>query len=160
MGEDLVQSLPLIDKAERVVYCDELLYFYRMNPASISHVFNPKSFFLQIDVMKELFRYAERWDVLGINTKSYIELAHTVGADVCADSVMSVLLSAGSWDEKKCIIDEIKTTELFTLCANAYSKKMTKRSFVMFCVKRNHIRLLRLLVCAKKCINKVKQDKM
>ena len=109
---------------------------------------------MEIDVMKELFRYAENWDHLDAQrNKSYIELAHIVGADVCADSIMSVLLSTESWNKKKSIIDEIKTTELFMLCANVYSKKISKRSIVMFCVKNNHIGLLRFLSYVKKRIN-------
>ena len=41
MSEDLLQSLYPITAANKIVYIDKVLYNYRMNERSVSHVFNP-----------------------------------------------------------------------------------------------------------------------
>lgn len=40
-GEDLIQSLPLIEKANTIYYLNEDLYLYRYNEKSISNVYRP-----------------------------------------------------------------------------------------------------------------------
>lgn len=64
-GEDLMFSLPMVDKAEHVVYCGEALYYYRPNPDSITHKYHPSMFRSQRDVLKLQRSYAEKWDSTG-----------------------------------------------------------------------------------------------
>lgn len=64
-GEDLMISLPMVDKAECVVYCREALYYYRPNPDSITHRYHPSMFRSQRDVLRIQRNYAEKWDATG-----------------------------------------------------------------------------------------------
>lgn len=60
-GEDLLQLLPLIDKAKSLICIDEVLYFYRLNSLSESAIFRET----QLSDLDYLFRhlsiYAKKW---------------------------------------------------------------------------------------------------
>ena len=64
-GEDLMFSLPLMDRAERIVFCDHVLYYYRTNLASISNTFKPALFRSMRDTLRIQRSYAEKWDPTG-----------------------------------------------------------------------------------------------
>ena len=64
-GEDLMFSLPLVDKAQRIVYAEHILYYYRSNPASISNTYHPKLFISVRDTLRIQRVYAEKWDPTG-----------------------------------------------------------------------------------------------
>lgn len=52
MGEDLLQSIPIILQSNNIVFIDEYLYNYRINPKSISRAFKIKNFFDYIKVFE------------------------------------------------------------------------------------------------------------
>lgn len=43
-GEDLLQSIPILEKAESFYYLGEKLYNYRTNPRSITHTYNHENY--------------------------------------------------------------------------------------------------------------------
>lgn len=65
-GEDLVYSLPVMDGAERVVYCDRVFYYYRPNPTSITRTYKPTLFRSMRDVLRIQREYALKWDPSGV----------------------------------------------------------------------------------------------
>lgn len=64
-GEDLVYSLPVMDQAERIVYCDRVLYYYRPNPGSITNNYKPTLYQAMRDAIRIQRGYAEKWDTDG-----------------------------------------------------------------------------------------------
>ncbi|HOB20941.1 MAG TPA: glycosyltransferase family 2 protein, partial [Candidatus Atribacteria bacterium] len=60
-GEDLLQSLPLITSAQRVVYIDQGLYYYRRNPESMTRSVTVKSYEQSSLVGKALLEYMKIW---------------------------------------------------------------------------------------------------
>lgn len=62
-GEDLLQLLPIIDNAERFIYINENLYYYRTNENSITHSFSENYFRSVSTVGYELCKYMEKWSV-------------------------------------------------------------------------------------------------
>lgn len=64
-GEDLMFSLAAADQAERIVFCDRILYYYRENPVSITNTYKPKLFRSIRDVLRIQRSYAEKWDPTG-----------------------------------------------------------------------------------------------
>lgn len=64
-GEDLLQSIPLIEHAEKIYYLREPLYMYRMNMNSYSNNYHPGQHISLNVVRPELFRAVER---LGLDT--------------------------------------------------------------------------------------------
>lgn len=60
-GEDLLLSLPLFTAAEKVVFTNENLYFYRSRPQSIVHSYNPARHRSIRRVHEEMERYIDLW---------------------------------------------------------------------------------------------------
>jgi hypothetical protein len=62
-GEDLLQSLHPVDRARRVLYLGEALYFYRYNPQSITYSFDSKRWADLEQLTEAVERYAAKWKV-------------------------------------------------------------------------------------------------
>lgn len=61
-GEDILQSLPMIYAAEKIIYLDKALYNYRMVPTSMTGAFNP-DFFNDISIVrKEIIKYFKKME--------------------------------------------------------------------------------------------------
>ena len=61
-GEDLLQTLPILDAADRVAYLKEPLYFYRWNPDSISRNVRPEYYFAYRTIYQRTDLYLQKWD--------------------------------------------------------------------------------------------------
>ena len=61
-GEDLLQTLPILDAAERVAYLKEPLYFYRWNPDSISRNVRPEYYFAYRTIYQRTDLYLQKWE--------------------------------------------------------------------------------------------------
>lgn len=64
-GEDLYQSLVLIDIAETVYFIDKVLYHYRVGNTTMSRSYNPKHFFSEKKVCPRRIKYAQKWSKNG-----------------------------------------------------------------------------------------------
>lgn len=60
-AEDLLQTLPILDAAQRVAYLKEPLYFYRWNPGSISKNVRPDYYYAYRTVYQRTDVYLEKW---------------------------------------------------------------------------------------------------
>ena len=60
-AEDLFQSLPILDAAQRVAYLKEPLYFYRWNPASISRNVCPDYYYAYRTAYQRTDEYLDKW---------------------------------------------------------------------------------------------------
>ena len=60
-GEDLFQSLPILDRAERIAYLKEPLYFYRWNPSSISRNVRPEYYYAYRTIYQRTDIYLDKW---------------------------------------------------------------------------------------------------
>ena len=105
-GEDLLQSLPIMESAKRIVYADQNLYFYRENPQSVTNVPNPRLFRSLRDVLRIQRQYAEKWDATG----QLSQLCDTHGLLVFFDDVIvKICRSPRSWKEKRNCLLEVVT---------------------------------------------------
>ena len=55
-GEDLMQNLPIFSTANRIVYCSEVLYYYRQVEGSVTHAYSPTYFESEKIISKEVSR--------------------------------------------------------------------------------------------------------
>jgi glycosyltransferase involved in cell wall biosynthesis len=62
-GEDLLLSLHPLDRAQRVLYLQDALYFYRYNPTSITRSYDPRRWSDHERVSEVVERYVAKWDV-------------------------------------------------------------------------------------------------
>ena len=70
-GEDLLQSLELVAKAEKIYYLSEQLYFYRFNPDSITNKNNKMKHKALDKVFPVLYSYI---GIIGVNTENNYQL--------------------------------------------------------------------------------------
>lgn len=70
-GEDLLQSLELVAKAEKIYYLTEQLYFYRFNPNSITNKNNKAKHKALEKVFPVLYDYIR---IIGVNTEENFQL--------------------------------------------------------------------------------------
>ena len=62
-GTDMFQSIPIISKAKKIVYIDDIFYAYTMvnNDDSIIHKFNPNIYNSMRTNFLRLVQYAKKW---------------------------------------------------------------------------------------------------
>lgn len=63
MGEDLLQSLPLLTNAASVFYIKEPLYYYRTNLESLTQKYKIETYASLVQVNKKLDEYVMMWNV-------------------------------------------------------------------------------------------------
>lgn len=61
-GEDLYQSIPIINEAKKIFVTNNTYYFYRPNTESMTHNFNYNQFISTKLVISRLEKYAKRWE--------------------------------------------------------------------------------------------------
>ncbi len=99
-GEDLLQSLPLVDLASSACYIHEPLYYYRINYSSLTKRFSEEQVRSRRSVRNEQMRYAERWaecydnpafltGVKGLCITSYAELAQLASETLPASEAVA-----------------------------------------------------------------------
>lgn len=70
-GEDLLCTLPLVTSAERIVYLDQVLYYYRKRPHSAVHTFHPKRLQSVKTVHREFKQYIDLWQMPELHARHY-----------------------------------------------------------------------------------------
>ena len=63
VGEDLLQSLPLISNAKTIYFLNDILYHYRINPNSVGRVFDFGRYESMRSVEIALNAYSEKWNI-------------------------------------------------------------------------------------------------
>ena len=72
-GEDLFQSIPLVDRAETIVIFDEPLYYYRQHEESLTHNYKIEQFNSLKGVSNRLVEYSKKWEKqYGISLRSNV----------------------------------------------------------------------------------------
>jgi len=62
-GEDLLQLLPIVTNANKIVYIDKILYYYRKNASSITMNFRGDEHLALFPVFEERHKYLTYWDL-------------------------------------------------------------------------------------------------
>lgn len=122
IGEDLLQSLPLMTNAKRIYYLAEPLYCYRKNTGSMTLGGAKNRYESENIVFSELIRYTRIWgihdemlpiiqgryvlmciDVLSVycmdrqNKEGFLRLFHTIAADDLFASAKTAVGSFSAW---------------------------------------------------------------
>ena len=111
-GEDLMFSLPLVERAKRIIFCDRILYYYRTNPTSITNTYKPKLFRSIRDTLRIQRAYAQRWDP----TLELAQACDRNGLRRYYDVIARIGLSNASLKEKRGYLLEIISDEDFQRC--------------------------------------------
>lgn len=105
-GEDLIQSLPVLSKAESFYYLNEELYRYRVNTMSITHVYQKKQYRTLNVLRPMLYEYIER---LGLDTKENVDLFFKKYIDILWDNLEQLYRGIDSEEGRNEALAEIRT---------------------------------------------------
>ena len=61
--EDVVQSLPLFDRCQRIAYVDEKLYYYRKNIGSMTLTYKENDFHDYVTSLRQTDKYLKQWQL-------------------------------------------------------------------------------------------------
>ena len=95
-GEDLYQSLVLIDRAQEVLFLDRVLYYYRVSNTSMSRSYYPRHFNSEKKVCARRLRYAEKWSQ---NGGELVEGANIWICKIMRDVTRKLFISNLPWPE-------------------------------------------------------------
>lgn len=91
-GEDLLQTAEMLDKAESVVYVDEILYYYRDNTEGLTGSYHREFLENQVDAWSSFDKYAEKWT--GNRYKDRISERKTLTCTIAVKSLVYSMLGA------------------------------------------------------------------
>lgn len=124
-GEDLLCSLPLVTNANKIVYLDQALYYYRERPGSAVHTFNPRRAKSVKTVHQEFERYIDIWQMPELHPRHY---AREVRGWV--ESAMPLVINRKTVGRERCE-EELLQMAQDTYFRNAYERMdpsiLTKR---------------------------------
>ncbi len=110
-GEDLLVSLELFDRAERILYKNKPLYIYRMRETSTTHSITLLNYRNIQILYAELNRYARKWNLCDIYDRKnwYLNYAYQV-----LYSIVQKCESKHKWDKFAEAIKYISNDKFFT----------------------------------------------
>lgn len=114
-GEDMLQSLPVMFRAESFFCLNEALYLYRSNPSSITHNYQKGQYRTQNIMRPMLYEYIEK---LGMDTpENKILFFQTYLSSVWED-IVALFQHTKSGTERYAALEEMRTYEFVTRAKN------------------------------------------
>jgi len=145
-AEDLLQSLPMITNAEKIVYLDEALYFYRNNAASMTKTFNNRAFASFKTVSHHLMKYMILW---GMDDEQGRELLNQRRLKTTREAIGQLLLcGALSDEERQRYLFEIADDSFFTEAYDnvTFTELKPAWRFVLYLLRKKRIKEINLLM--------------
>lgn len=152
-GEDLLQSLPLLYNAEKILYLDKAMYNYNMNPASITNNFDIHMYKDIAIVRSALLSYMQ---LLKMDNKEHLNVFYCTFAKNILRYISDLVNSKANKQEKRRIFHEIKNAALYGDALNYIESTSFSREygirFFLFKNKRYHFLFLyeKALIILKK----------
>lgn len=107
-GEDLIQSLPVLYKANKIYYLDETLYLYRVNTASITQVYRKGQHQSTNVVRPLLYKYIVK---MGLDTNQNKKLFFNTYLEFLWQDVEAIYKGSSSVNERYAALDELRSFE-------------------------------------------------
>lgn len=135
LGEDLLQSLEVLENCSKAVIIPQPLYNYRMNDASLTHAINYENYCVEFTVEEQMLALIKR---SGVFTDEDMNELRDYRIVRLVDRIRSIALFNASFLQKKVIFDQLKETKYF---ADYLSKGITDTAgvgpkryyFTLFC---------------------------
>ena len=107
-GEDLIQSLPVIYHASTFYYLNEPLYQYRLNTASLSHVYQKGQYRTMNIVRPLLYKYIEK---MGLDTEQNKKIFFSTYLAFLWKDVEAMYNGISSVEKRNAALDELHSYE-------------------------------------------------
>lgn len=86
LRDGVYQIVPLLSTADKIVYLDEILYFYRTdNESSVSHTFKIDFYYSMVALHSRILECSKTWKHKNAETDEYVKAGCT--ADMCISAV-------------------------------------------------------------------------
>lgn len=155
-GEDLLVSLPFLTRAEKILFLDENLYYYRQREGSIVHTFNKERHKSIKAVHQELERYIDLWGMGTYHSKHY---AREVRGWI--ETLVQLLngRSTLSEDEYRVLLDELATDEYFRHAYEKMDASMLRKEQVLLAdwLYKKHYTKIHLLYGLRKMVKGIRK---
>jgi glycosyltransferase involved in cell wall biosynthesis len=157
-GEDILQSLPLIKKAEKIVYIDKRIYNYTLNPSGITNTFSPYKYIDYDRIQEAIWHFMREVDmddaehiVLFANSYMYLYMG----------CIHSIICSDLPHNKKIQLLDTIKTLKLYSEVGKKYfqnsSLHILNRCTYQLYNKKNY-NVLFCFANVRKYLSRIKQE--
>lgn len=137
-GEDLLQSLPLIYKAKKIVYTGKAMYNYRMTPNSITNTVNVYMF---IDISIVRSRLLEYLRIMKYDTQDNLQIFFNFYCISIFKCISKIVNSNISRTEKYKLLFQIQNIPLFIETKNymTYSKLSLYQRIRLYILRKSSI---------------------
>ena len=109
-GEDLYQTLVVLDRAQQVEYLDAVLYYWRKTVGSMSRSYNPKFFPSEKKVCLRRMAYAAKW------SRGDDALTHGARVWICKilrDVTRKAFISDMPWEKIRAEIAKLRADDFY-----------------------------------------------
>lgn len=143
-GEDIFQSLPIVDKAQKIGYVKSVLYFYRWNAGSISRNYQLEYYYAYRTFCLRELEYMVKWCF----TREQIEIKKLNRFNI----IISILIHCYTnyEDKKECLsfFDKVADDKFFEMLTDFDDKKKVLLYYrmVSFCIKHKLHLLLSVII--------------
>lgn len=128
-GEDLYQSLVLVDRAKTILFVDEVMYYWRQTVGSMSRKYNPKFFISEKKVCKRRLEYARKWSKEG--NGELVESAEHWICKILRDISRKAFISDEEWSYIRDEIKKLRNDEFYRTYYLNTNKYRDKRDMVL-----------------------------
>lgn len=134
-GEDLLYNLYLADEAERIIYIDAPLYYYRQREGSVMRTFRPEELEDTLIMKEHIREMMKKWNMEG---PKYIDMFYHSAAVFFMDYIYRCCVSNLSGSRKKEIMRRIRNEPYYKESCR-YQKKERVHTRHWIFVKLFHI---------------------
>lgn len=143
-GEDVCQVLPALDKASRIAYIPEDLYFYRLNASSLVHVYRQKQFDDLVAVRDRVMRYAKKWE-RETGDSGFVDAARTMTLQLTALQMQDAVMALSHADAKRTLM-RVQQSEMFhDAYASSRQKTRIDVRFISMLIKCHNVWGIRMV---------------
>lgn len=142
VGEDAIQTGCVLREAERIVYIDEVLYFYRQHEESVMHSYNPNALLYSCRVVVFFNEYLESLYFDNDTEREFQEIIDLSSVYDCCVSIASIVRKAGCIDVIPSEINYLY--DAYRRCNKTKVKTVQRIEFFLF-KRKCYVILLSLL---------------
>lgn len=120
-GEDLLQSIDILDRCKSVVFIPDILYNYRINPTSVTHIIDVNSYKVDYTVREKILDFLEKEKLFNEeDMKEY----HIYSLKLLIQRIMFICSFKLTYTQIKEKLNEVKETKYYRefLCVRNYER--------------------------------------
>lgn len=147
-GEDVCQVLPALDRALRIAYIPERLYFYRLNASSLVHVYRRKQFDDLVAVRNRVMSYAKKWEQ-ETGDSGLVDATKTMTLQLTALQMQDAVMALPHAEAKRTLVRAQQSEMFHDAYASAKYKTRIDIRFISMMIRYHNVLGIRLMSCVK-----------